>query len=429
MSPRQLPWKNLHFIGIGGVGMTGLALICRDLGVTVRGSDKVASKNVDLLRGRGAEVAVGHDAAHVQSPDLVVYSSAVDSDNPEYAAAVARGLPLLLRGEFLAVLAPYWPTVVSIAGSHGKTTVTAMLAHILLQAGHEPGYLIGGAVPSLPAAAAAGAGALLVTEVDESDGTQAAMRSSHAIVINAEDDHCWSVGGEAALRQCFQTFAGNAAELLCYATAETHELFDDHPNVTFIDVDAIKVFDLLVPGRHNRINATLAVCQAVKLGVAESAAIDAVGSFQGVDRRLSLRYSGAVDVIEDYAHHPSEVEAGIAALREHYVDRPLRIVFQPHRFERVARYAAAFGRALSAADDVIVIPTFNAWLDDAHLADPRAIIGAISGVPVRYCDFDFEELAAELVSTARDGDVIAIMGAGTVTQLTPLLTAELATNG
>jgi UDP-N-acetylmuramate--alanine ligase len=144
---------------------------------------------------------------------------------------------------------------------------------------------------------------------------------------------------------------------------------------------------------------------------------------------LSLRYSGAVDVIEDYAHHPSEVEAGIAALREHYVDRPLRIVFQPHRSERVARYAADFGRALSAADEVIVIPTFNAWLDDAHLADPRAIIGAISGVPVRYCDFDFEELASELVSTARDGDVIAIMGAGTVTQLAPLLTAELATTG
>ena len=429
MLRRDLPWNNLHFIGIGGVGMAGLALICRDLGVSVRGSDKGASKNIDLLRERGAEVAVGHDAAYVQNPDLVVYSSAVGADNPEYAAAVARGLPLMLRGEFLAALAPCWPTVVSIAGSHGKTTVTAMLAHILLQAGREPGYLIGGAVPDLSAPAAAGDGALLVAEVDESDGTQAAMQSSYAIVINAEDDHCWSVGGEAALRQCFRTFADNAAELLCYATDETHALFDDHPNVTFVDVTGVKALDLLVPGRHNRINATLAVCQAVKLGVAESAAIDAVGSFQGVDRRLSLRYSGAVDVIEDYAHHPSEVEAGISALREHYVDRPLRIVFQPHRFERVARYAADFGRALSAADDVIVIPTFNAWLDDAHLADPQAIIGAISGVPVRYCDFDFEKLATELVSTARDGDVIAIMGAGTVTQLTSLITAELATTG
>lgn len=426
MTEPDVPWSHLHFIGIGGVGMAGIALICRQLGVHITGSDEAASANVTMLREAGAEVHIGHAADHMGTPDVVIFSSAVDATNPEYAAAAERALPLVRRGNFLAQLADIYSQVVAIAGSHGKTTVSAMLTHILYSTDRNPGYLIGGAVADLPAPAAAGTGELLVTEVDESDGTQAALRSSHAIVINVEDDHCWNVGGEESLRQCFRDFAAGAEYLLAYDSEETRNLFSSHANVEFFDDSLVRDdLDLQIPGQHNRLNASLAVHMAARLGVPVDEAAASLQSFHGVDRRLSLRHSGDVDVIEDYAHHPTEVRAAISALRERYGDRKLRIVFQPHRFERVARYAEAFGHELSQADDITVVPTFNAWLDDAHLADPSAIIDAIDSVPVRYRDNDYSELAAEIADSANSTDVIVIMGAGTITKLTGLLVSKL----
>lgn len=425
---RQLPWQRVHFTAIGGVGMTGLALILRDFQVQVSGTDEVPSKNLDLLRRRGCTVAVGHAAAHVQQPDLLVFSSAVRPDNPELVAAKAQHVRCVRRGEFLAELAVHFPQVVSVAGSHGKTTTTAMLTHLLRGVGRQPGYMVGGDLAGWPAPASAGDGSILVTEVDESDGTQTAMRSTHAIVTNAEDDHCWSVGGEEALREIFRTFARRADCLVTGDTPETHALFADHPQVEFIGLADIPAdLALRVPGAHNRMNATMAIRLAAHLGVAPAAAAAALRDFGGVERRLTVRYQDArTVVVEDYAHHPTEVRASLQALREQFPGRRLRVAFQPHRFERVLRYQNDFARELSLADEVVVTPPFKAWLDDASLADPRQIATAITNGHARFSEESWPALADALLAAHTGQDVIVVMGAGTITALVPLLCARLA---
>ncbi len=420
-----MKWRQIHFTGIGGVGMTGLALILADLGVQVSGTDAADPKNLELLAARGVEVHIGHDAKHVGRPDVLVYSTAVPEANCERRCAAKLGIRQVCRGDFLAELAQLFPRRVAVAGSHGKTTVSAMLSHLLIEAGWEPGYLVGGSVTGREFPARAGKGEILVTEVDESDGTQAKMHSTHAIVTNVEDDHCWSLGGVENLKQCFRDFAGNSEYLLAWDTPAARELFGTHPNVEFRS-KTYQGPNLRVPGRHNRSNAALAIRMAVKLGLAEEDARRAILSFQGVDRRLSIRWAeNGITVVEDYAHHPTELREAILTLRETWPGARLRVVFQPHRHERVARYAAEFSRVLSQADEVVVTAPFAAWLEDADVADPKVIAANIGGIPAEYSDAPYEELAARLAETAQTGDLIAVIGAGTITKLIEPLTTAL----
>ncbi len=422
-----LSWEHIHFIGIGGAGMSGLAMIAAELGVRVTGSDAAVSKNVDFLADRGIATTVGHSGGLPGSPSMVVYSTAVQTDNPELARAAVDGVPLIRRGEFLALLADRYSCVVAVAGSHGKTTVTGMLCHILIAAGREPGYLIGGRVVGRHASAAAGRGELFVTEVDESDGTQAAMRCAHGIITNIEDDHAWSLGGIEQLHQCFSDFADGAEYVLAGEAATTRELLHDHPNVEFLSPSGIpEGLTLRVPGPHNLLNAAFAVCIAVQSGVPEADAIQSLGSFEGIDRRLSVRWRHAgIRLVDDYAHHPTEVRAGITALREQYPACRLRIVFQPHRYERIARYAADFACELSLADETFIMPVFNAWVNDQDLADPRRIADAITTGSAEFWDDSIAALATRVADTARSGDVIAIMGAGDIDQIIPLMIDQL----
>lgn len=424
---RTLPWRHVHFTGIGGVGMTGLALILRDFGVQVSGTDETDSKNLKLLAGRGATVVVGHAAGQVGRPDVLVYSSAVPPDNPERLQAAAQGLPQLRRGDFLAELAMAFPRRVSCAGSHGKTTVTAMLSHLLIENGWEPGYLVGGHVVGRQYPAAAGCGEILVTEVDESDGTQARMQSTHAIVTNVEDDHVWSLGGMEQLQECFREFARHTGCLVATDLPETRALFAGHPDLTLVPEKTVPPdLRLLVPGPHNRLNATLAVTMAAKLGLAEDTAWRTILTYPGAERRQSVRFAAAgLTVIEDYAHHPSEVRATLAALREVYPKSRLRVVFQPHRYERIARFADGFSRELAKADLVTVVPPFAAWVNDADRADPRTIVSGIRGTPATYDERPYPELARALAADRRTGDLFVVLGAGSVTALVPMLVSEL----
>ena len=426
----------VHFIGVGGVGMSGLATILRQRGVPVSGSDEAVSPVLERLERLGAAIATGHAAVNVPAETgLVVYSSAVRPDNPEMQEATRRGLPVCRRGEFLARLAEQYATVVAVGGSHGKTSTTAMIAHILRAAGRRPGFLIGGEMPGWPAPADAGAGEILVTEVDESDGTQALLRSSHAVVTNVDDDHCWSLGGVAALEQCFIEFAGRAKRLITWQEATTTRLFAAHPAVTFLTPTELPAaLALPVPGEHNRKNATVAVAVTSALGVAEAQAVAALASFQGVSRRLSERYRspGAREiVVEDYAHHPNELRASLQALREQHPGVRLTVIFQPHRFERVKRYAAEFSQILERdANAVYLIPPFAAWMQDQEVADPRAIVTAIRGTPAVYWEKGLEELARHLAG-AEDkapagGTLYAVIGAGDVGRLAGLLREALA---
>ncbi|OGV75483.1 MAG: hypothetical protein A3K19_29215 [Lentisphaerae bacterium RIFOXYB12_FULL_65_16] len=408
--------------------MSGLAHICLDWGLTVSGTDAKASEALDCLAARGARVQAGHAADCVDGAELLVYSSAVREENPERIRARELGIPEMRRGEFLAHVATCFDNVVAVGGSHGKTTTAAMLAHILLDAGRQPGYLIGGDVPAWPRPARAGSGVVLVTEVDESDGTQSLVRSSHAIVTNVEDDHCWSLGGIEALERCFVDFADAAQRLITWDHPTPRRLFSHHPAARFLALaDWPAGMELAVPGAHNLMNATLALEAAMQLGVAPAQAAVSLRSFCGVSRRLSERFrspDGRIVIVEDYAHHPTELRASLSALRGGYPKHRLLAVFQAHRVERVKRYAAEFADALSTTDEAVVTAPFAAWLDDLSLADPRTIATAVRGVPSRYHDGPLAELAAELAAeiAGRPGnELAAVIGAGDVSQLVPLL--------
>lgn len=425
----RLPWRAVHFVGAGGVGMAGLAHILADWGVAVTGTDAVESAMLASLAARGLDVRVPHGDSVPEGTDLVVYSNAVPAGNAERLDAAARGIPSCLRGEFLARLADHFPAVVSVAGSHGKTTTAAMLAHILRQCGTDPGFLVGGSLPGWPRAAGAGGRRVLVTEVDESDGTQALMRSRIAVVLNVEDDHCWSLGGIEALEQCFRTFADRADQVLTWESPATRRLFGDHPAAVFLGEEDLPA-DLSVPGRHNRINGALALAAAERLGVDRAAALAALRGFPGVDRRLSVRHrsaSGHKVLVEDYAHHPTELQAALSALRESYPGHRLQVIFQPHRFERVLRYGAEFAALLATADRVVVYRPFAAWREDAGLADPAAIVRGIPpSVPARYATESLAELAGEVVSSlGAEPWVIAVVGAGDIHGLVAHLRREL----
>lgn len=425
----------VHFIGIGGVGMSGLATILAQRGVRVSGSDEADSPVLARLARFGVQVTVGHRPENVGAPALAVFSSAVVPTNPELCEAQRRGVPCCRRGEFLAQLAREFATVVTVAGSHGKTTTSAMLAHILREAGRHPGHLVGGDVNGWDAPAAAGAGHILVTEVDESDGTQALVRSTHALVTNIDDDHCWSLGGVEALEQCFVRFAESAERVYYFDHPTSRRLFAGHRAARLVtDADIPAGLALQLPGLHNRRNATLAVCVARELGIAEGEALAALASFAGVSRRLSERYRSPDDsevVVEDYAHHPAELRASLQALRERFPRHRLVAVFQPHRFERVKRYGAEFASILdSMADEAVVTAPFAAWLQDGDVADPRDIAEGIRGIPARFWDGSLESMADTLVGDAASGPVLfAVIGAGDIGRLAGLLRERLSERG
>ena len=403
--------------------MAGLALLANDLGVHVTGVDAEESLNTLFLRTKGISIVIGNNVRSSETPDFVVYSSAVPKDNPEFQRALTFATPVLRRGDYLAELAALYPRVVLIGGTHGKTTVTAMLSHILIEAGLEPAYLVGGGVGDRPVFAGVGQGETLIAEVDESDGTQSRIKGTHAVITNIEDDHCWSLGGVDQLMESFRKFGYASDYLLVFDSPPTRKLFRNHSQVDFFP--SSEVYDSLslsIPGFHNRLNASLAVFVATTLGLQEHKAITSVNGFIGVARRLTLRYdSDNVALIEDYAHHPTAVRESIKAVRERFSHNRLVVVFQPHRHERVFRYAVRFAHELSKADFVYVLPPFSAWLDDGGACHPSSIVEEIRCIPAFYLNKSFDESADKIVDSLGEGDVLMVMGAGDVTKLVPML--------
>ena len=420
--------KQLHFIGIGGVGVAGLAHLAADLGYEVTGSDAAPSAMLDSLRQRGLNVSDAHLPALPGLPSTVIYSSAIPEDNAELADARRRGIPCMRRGEYLGVLARHFKTVVAVAGSHGKTSTTAMLAHICRKAGLNPGYLVGGKVNGWERSACAGDGSLFITEVDESDGTQVYTHATLAIIVNVEDDHCWGFGGVEKLEQCFTEFAGNAQAVLSWSSPSTRRLFGAMPSARLLDeADMPENLRLPLPGRHWRINAALAVAAAEALGIPRNEAVSGLEDFPGVDRRLSVRgtvLGGRCVVVEDYAHHPTELRATLAALRDGYPGRRLLVVFQPHRFERVRRFGHDFAELLGTADHAWVVAPFSAWVADGDGVDASSIAAQTPGGRAEYVQNLPETIAAAVKHAAeQSGDdcVAVVIGAGDVSRIVPAL--------
>jgi UDP-N-acetylmuramate--alanine ligase len=402
--------RRLHFIGIGGAGMSGLALVCQELGASVSGSDCADSSYMERLRSAGLELAVGHDAANLPDGAEVVVSTAIDDDNPELRLARERGQAVRHRGELLAELCAE-KRLIAIAGTHGKTTTTAMLVWALREIGADPAFFIGGEVPGLGPEgtvgnAGWGAGEWVVAEADESDASFLELAPEIAVITNIEMDHHSRWGSMAELQAAFDCFG---------ADAEVARFAADSPGPARLS--------LAVPGAHNVLNARAALAAAELAGFDLDAVAAALTGFPGVHRRLELKGErDGARIYDDYAHHPTEVRAALGALREISPAR-LIAVFQPHLYSRTKALAEQFGAALALADEVAVLDVYPAR------EQPVGELAGVSGLDVARPAADrmggrrvfwtptAAQAKAALGPRLEPGSVLVTIGAGDVFKL------------
>jgi UDP-N-acetylmuramate--alanine ligase len=427
--------RRLHFVGIGGAGMSGLALVARALGADVTGSDRAAgSPYAATLRAAGIEPAFGHAAENVPEDAEVVYSSAIAPDNPERAVAQRE----LHRADLLAELTRLKPTV-AVTGTHGKTTTSSMIVHAMIGCGLDPSYLVGGEVRSTGTNAAWGAGEWLVVEADESDRSLLKLSPRIAVLTNAELDHHTTYASQRDVDETFRTFLASAATAVVWDRPRLRALAEDpvtydadpllRPNGSAFEFDGVTV-ELGLPGVHNAQNAAAALTASRLTGADVAQAARALASFTGAGRRferLGMTPSGAL-VVDDYAHHPTEVRATIDAAR---TLAPARIVavFQPHLFSRTARQAREFGAALAEADRAVVCEIYPARerAEDfpavSGLLVAEAAADAARGRPTAWMP-DFDAAESYLRAELREGDLCLTLGAGDVDALGRRLVAD-----
>jgi len=434
--------RSLHFVGIAGAGMSGLALVAHGLGARVTGSDRATdSPTLDRLRAAGIEPVAGHAAEHVPADAEVVVSSAIALENPERAIARERGQVELHRAELLAELTRARPTI-AISGTHGKTTTSSMVVHALRGAGMDPAYLVGGEVRSTGSNAGWGTGGWLVVEADESDRSLLRLSPTIAVLTNAELDHHAAYASRRDVEAVFREFLALADQVVVWDRPELVALAGDRP-VARYDVpdpelspdgsrfvlDGVGV-ELAVPGAHNALNAAAALTACRLAGADPAQAAAALADFAGAGRRferLGTTATGAA-VVDDYAHHPTEVHATLAAART-LGPRRVVAVFQPHLYSRTARHARDFGAALATADVVVVLDVYGAREDPQDfpgvtgLQIAEAAADAADGRPVAWLPA-FDAAAAHLRSELREGDLCLTLGAGDVDELGRRLVAE-----
>lgn len=452
--------STIHFMGIGGAGMAGLALLMEARGATVTGCDREASETTAELEGRGFSVEVGHRASHVESADALVYTAAVPADHPELEAARARGIPAVKRSQALADLVNTG-SLVAVAGTHGKTTTCALAALALERAGLDPTALVGGRVPLWRGNARIGDGATYVVEADEYDRSFLALRPKVAVVTSVEAEHVDTYASFKELEEAFDEFvdrvpedgrlvacvddAGARRRLeragergLAYGTSEAAELRSDsiayRENGTTFSARWRGVelgdFELGLGGRHNVLNALAALGVMVALGLEPQAAAPALASFTGVERRFQvLGTAGGITVVDDYAHHPTEVTATLEAARQLFGDRRLVAAFQPHLYTRTRAFADEFGRALAGADVAYVTGIYPAREEpipgvsaELVVAAAREAMGADRVVHVA----ELEDLGGALAAELGPGDVLLTLGAGDITRIAHAVLAVLA---
>ena len=455
--------NTIHFVGIGGSGMSGIAEVLLNLGYTVQGSDVRTSAVTQWLTGLGARVSVGHAAANIAGADVVVVSGAVARDNPEVEAALNARIPVVARAEMLAELMRFRYSI-AVAGSHGKTTTTSLIASILNEGGEDPTYVIGGRLKSAASNARLGAGRYLVAEADESDASFTHLQPLIAIVTNIDNDHLSTHGGDfGLLKKSFVDFLHNlpfyGLAVLCLDDEHVRSIVQElgRPVLSYgieagADVRAVNIrpealktrFDveraaaaplevtLNLPGLHNVRNALAAITVALELGVEDAAILRALAAFQGVDRRLQhvgdvVTAVGRVSIVDDYGHHPTEITATLEAIRQGYAGRRLLLAFQPHRFTRTRDLIDDFGKALSGADVLCVTEVYAAGEAPIAGADGRAICRAVRSRGLLEPLFveKVEELPQALKDVIKDGDVILAMGAGNISAVAHALPEAL----
>ncbi len=423
--------RKLHFIAIGGAGMSGLALVCHRLGARVSGSDRAGSSYLERLRAAGLEPRVGHDADAVPPDSEVVVSTAIGEDNPELARARQRGQPVIHRGELLAELCAE-KRLLAIAGTHGKTTTAGMVVHVLRAQDADPAFFLGGELPGAgedggPGNAGWGTGEWVVAEADESDASFLRLRPEVAVVTNLELDHHSNWSSRAQLLEAFGRFCEPARALALPGDGSLTGLAGGQRVETFGEDHPGPPLDLKVPGRHNLLDARAALAALELAGFELAPAADALADFPGILRRLELKgdRNGAL-IYDDYAHHPTEVAAALQALRE-LGPRRLIAVFQPHLYSRTKALADRFGLALATADEVGVLDVYPAREQPvgplagvSGLAVARAAAERASGRPVWWL-IDAQRAERALAPRLRKGDLLVTIGAGDIYELADAL--------
>jgi UDP-N-acetylmuramate--alanine ligase len=448
--------RHIHFVGIGGVGMSGIAEVLLNLGYRISGSDAADSPTTRRLVGLGARVALGHAASNIDGADCVVVSTAVRGDNPEVIAARARRLPVVPRALMLAELMKLKQGV-AIAGTHGKTTTTSLVASVLAAGGLDPTFVIGGRLLSAGANARLGSGDYIVVEADESDASFLNLAPMIAVITNIDADHMETYGHDPArLKHAFVEFTQRlpfyGAAVVCIDDANVREILpfvskpvlsyglaaeaqfratDVRPDgarmrFTLQRVNGVRrepvAVELNLPGLHNVRNALAAIAVADELGVPDEAILAALAGFTGVGRRfqrygeITARDGGRFTLIDDYGHHPVEMQATLEAARGAFPGRRLVLAFQPHRYTRTRDLFEDFVRVLSGADAVLLAEVYAAGEPPIVAADGRALSRAVrvAGRVEPVFVEDIGQMPQAILDVARDGDVVLAMGAGSI---------------
>jgi UDP-N-acetylmuramate--alanine ligase len=445
--------RHIHFVGIGGSGMSGIAEVLRNLGYEVSGSDLAANAATKRLGALGARVFLDHSAKHIDGADAVVVSSAVLPDNPEVAAARERRIPLVPRALMLAELMRLKQGV-AIAGTHGKTTTTSLVASVLAEGGVDPTFVIGGRLNAAGSNARLGAGDFIVVEADESDASFLHLQPVIAVVTNIDADHMETYQHDfGRLKQAFVQFLQNlpfyGAAILCADDANLREILPlvSKPVITYGSADDASVraqaiehaagrmrfratranapaldVTLNLPGRHNVLNALAAIAVATEIGIADQAILKALREFHGVGRRfqnygeVALGAAGRFTLIDDYGHHPAEMAATLEAARGAFPGRRIVLAFQPHRFTRTRDLFEDFVRVLSTADALLLADVYAAGEAPIVAADGRSLARAlrVAGKVEPVFVEDIGAMPEAIRRVAEDGDVVVTMGAGSI---------------
>ena len=443
--------KHLHFVGIGGIGMSGIAEVLLEQGFKVSGSDMVRNPIVERLERAGATVFKGHDAKNIAGADAVVTSSAVAKDNVEVIAAYARKIPVVQRAEMLGELMRFRRGI-AIAGTHGKTTTTSLVAAVLASAGWDPTFVVGGVVNSARSNARLGGGEYLVAEADESDASFLHLQPQMAVITNIDADHMDTYGGDfEQLRRTYLAFLHNlpfyGLAVLCFDDPEVRHVSKElarpflsyglrdgvdfcatriryHERSSYFDVlqknKKLGEFHLAMPGEHNVQNALAAIAIACKLGINIADVQKALADFEGIGRRFQtlgvLKIKGGeIEMVDDYAHHPSELRATLKAAKGCWPERRIVSIFQPHRYSRTRDLFDDFAHVLSEVDNLIVTEVYPAGEQPIAGADGRALCKAIrkrGNDPVFVESLD--ELGKLLPGYLKPGDILLTLGAGDI---------------
>ncbi len=464
LTPFMQRVRKVHFIGIGGVGMNGIAEVMNTIGYEVSGSDLTEGPVIEKLRAAGIKVFKGHTADNVSDVDVVVTSSAIPADNPEVRVARARMIPVVRRAEMLAELMRF-SNGIAVAGTHGKTTTTSLIASVLAEGDLDPTYVIGGKLNSSASNAKLGSGQYLVAEADESDASFLHLQPMLAVVTNVDAEHLSTYGGDfGRLRDTFVEFLHHlpfyGMAILCVDDENVRKIITQvsRPVIRYgIEQDAdicasnIKVsglqstFDVMLPdrdkpmnvtlnlpGRHNILNALAAIAVAYELGVDLEAIKRALKNFAGIGRRMQMYGdiklpAGVITMVDDYGHHPTEVAATLQAVHDSWPDKRLVVVFQPHRYSRTRDLFDDFTSVLADVDVLLISEVYAAGEAPISGADARSLCAAIRqrGKVNPIFIEDIDEVDKELAAVLQDGDVLLTLGAGSIGRVASALPQKL----